>query len=124
VSNSRHHRRSVRRGQLEQVYLEAQRESPRFVRTLPGDLEVWQRGEVAFVLPSIPLGASPAIREALERRRRASLNGVCPCGGRLHLRRMHPGGMSVQLFVHENTCMAADGNLAPLLKVERSRWSA
>ncbi len=124
MSNARHHRRGVRRGRLEQLYAEAQRQPAEFVRSLPGGEEVWQRGQVAFVLPAIPLGGSPAVREAVERRRRASLDGVCACGGRLHLRRMHPGGMSTQVFMHEQECPAADSNLAALLDADGSRWSA
>ena len=118
MSNGRAHRRSVHRGRLELLYLAALDQPARHVRDLGDGLEVWQRGEVAFVVASVPEDAPATVRDALDRRRRATLTGRCACCGRLHLRRMHPGQISQQIFVHEQECPAADGNLGPLLEAE------
>lgn len=37
----------------------------------------------AFVLPTIPDGASDVVREGLARRRLVAITGACPCGARL-----------------------------------------
>ena len=68
-----------------------------------------------FVLPTIPDGAPPAVREGLARRRVAILTGRCPCGGRSGLnraaRRARRGKVVNAEFVHEGGCPATDEEL-------------
>ncbi len=124
MSNGRRHRRGVRRGRLEQTFITALDQPATLVADLPGGGELWKRGEVAFVVAGVPATAPPAIRAALDRRRRATLTGRCECGGRLHLRRMMAAATNHQAVVHEADCPAGDHNLAALIEAEGWRWPA
>jgi hypothetical protein len=81
----------------------------RFVGVTEGG-EMWVRGRVAFVVPVIPDGAAPELKDAIERRRRASLTGHCLCGERV---RFTGGGRMI--LRHEVGCNASDQGLARLV---------
>ena len=65
---------------------------------------------IAYVLPVIPDGVPPLVREGITRRRLAALEDKCPCGGRSPLnratrRRLVKDRQVTHLgFVHEDGC--------------------
>jgi hypothetical protein len=83
-----------------------------FVTTLPSGCEAWRRGRVLFVVPTVPDGASPALKNALALRRSALLEGECGCGARLVV-----GHTSVR-FDHRRNCPASDRAVRGLLESE------
>jgi hypothetical protein len=72
-----------------------------------GDLESWKVGTTMFVLPVIHEDMPAGLKQALERRRRATMDGVCACGAR----RSAPSGSRPLLHAvttHEHDCPAHD----------------
>jgi hypothetical protein len=82
-----------------------------FVRVLPSGNEAWQRGSILFVVPAIPDNASPDLKNALDRRRRATLNGRCDCGARVVV------SSSGLIAEHESSCPATDEAIERLQNV-------
>lgn len=83
---------------------------PKLVSVLPNGGEVWVRDRVMFVLPSIPDGASEDLKNALERRRRATLTGRCDCGAVVTVT---AAGINV---AHKSGCPASDEVIRHLIE--------
>lgn len=75
-----------------------------------------QRGAL-LVLPGIPDGAEPALKNALAIRNAASSTGLCPkCGALLELDRpLEPGTIVHGRMAHEDWCPAGDDRLRELV---------
>lgn len=83
---------------------------------------------VLYVVPVVPDDAPEVIREALVRRRIATIGGTCPCGEstitltRQQRRTRHRAATKRQanviygVFEHARDCPAGDGLLFPLLR--------
>ncbi len=92
--------------------IETIRAEPARLVTDFGGSEMWVRGKVGFVIPTIPEDASPALKDAIARRRSALIDGQCSCGARLDLTR--------GVVEHESDCPATDSNLDRLRAERRS----
>lgn len=80
------------------------------VGILEGGEEVWRRGEALIVLPPIPDDASPALKSALGRRRRATVTGECSCGATFE-----QGAQSLTM-AHMASCDASDSSIRRLMR--------
>jgi len=97
-------------------------EPPRFLRRIfldgLGELDVFaagpERGGTLLLVPALNDGWPAEVKNAVERRRRATLYGRCDCGE--HRRAMRPGadGMQHASFPHERDCPASDEALGEL----------
>lgn len=68
-----------------------------------------QLGSTLAVLPVAQEDMPRELREAITRRRIATITGVCPCGGRFELGEPHPLGEPSRATVwHENDCPAQE----------------
>lgn len=81
---------------------------PRFLRRV-GDSEAWKVGPAVVVVPVLRDTYPAALKNAIDRRRRASLHGACDCGAR---RRVDQHGRLA--YDHDDDCPAADANLDQL----------
>jgi hypothetical protein len=74
---------------------------------------------VVMMLPEIPDASSPDLKNALVRRREASINGRCACGAAF--KSLGPatadGVLQVEMN-HEDGCSASDAGIAALLERE------
>lgn len=81
--------------------------------------EIWTLGHVLFLLPVVPPNAPPELEYALRLRRDASLSGQCDeCGAAcavLPTENPQTENISAGLFSRRGNCLAADGNIYPLL---------
>lgn len=96
--------------------------APRYLETLSNGSEAWMRGRVLFVLPVLVEDYPPPIKAAIDRRRRASLEGVCDCGARWDITRRGKLDMA-----HEAGCVATDRALDELAAAHGMtfpRWAA
>jgi hypothetical protein len=108
------------RGIIEQALNDAARCAPRFV-TAMGEMEIWQRGCVAFVMPALRDDYPSPLKAAVDLRRRATLSGECDCGATRTV-----VGQRVVLE-HDDDCMATDKNLIAIGEacgVPFKRWVA
>lgn len=64
-----------------------------------------------LVLPSLPDGASHALKDAIATRNAASLSGRCRCGAEAILAGPDAIGMMHLVFMHEDDCPAGDENI-------------
>jgi hypothetical protein len=70
--------------------------------------EMWKRGPVLFGLPVIREEYPAELKTALDRRRRAMLEGQCDCGAALRVTRH---GTQIE---HEHDCIASDAVLGEI----------
>lgn len=76
-------------------------------RHLPFDVVLI--GSTLAVLPVAQEDMPSRLREAITRRRIATITGVCPCGGRFQIAELHPLGEPSRATVwHENDCPAQE----------------
>ena len=76
-------------------------------RYLPFDVVLI--GSTLAVLPVAQEDMPSRLREAITRRRIATITGVWPCGGRFELAEVHPlGEVSRATVWHENDCPAQE----------------
>ena len=111
MSNKPNTGRDIRR-----AFKSVERETPHFIRTVPGQGELWalgDKGGVLFVLPELRDEMPPELREAIARRRNAALTGRCACGA---VRSVSSAGRIS--FGHESGCDADDDSVLALLR----RW--
>jgi hypothetical protein len=95
---------------------------PRYMRTLSNGQEVWVRGRMMLVIPALVDDYPDPIKDAIDRRRRASLTGRCDCGAHWEITRRGNLGME-----HEPGCDAADDALDDLAEAHGmvfARWAA
>ncbi len=83
---------------------------------------------ILFVVPVVPDDAPEVIREALARRRIATIGGTCPCGestitltrqqrrARQRAATKRQANVIYGVFEHAHDCPAHDGHLFPLLR--------
>jgi hypothetical protein len=96
-------------------------EQPRLLETI-GHLEVWLVDGVMHVLPALRDDMPADLKNALSRRRRASLTGRCDCGARTvvhggrRLRDLQPGEVVRGSMAHERDCTASDAGIAELVE--------
>jgi hypothetical protein len=82
-----------------------------------GDIEIWEQGNVVQVLPALSDHLHPLVKNALDRRRRASLEGRCDCGAKRQLEGPLVRGAVVRAVMeHENHCDASSPRLEMLLE--------
>jgi len=81
--------------------------------------EIWTLDGVLFLLPAIPPDAPPEFEYALRLRRDASLSGQCDvCGAAFNVQPVdgfEDSNVSSSVFPHRGNCLAADGNIYPLM---------
>ena len=119
MSAGRKHRRSIARGRAEEDLRRAAEAPARHVGSF-GGYDVVMKGPVMHLLQA-PTPDMPAeLADALARRRRATLEGVCECGGRLHLGPLRPGHVGRHAFMHEEDCTASDRAIEEI--AERVGW--
>jgi SEC-C motif len=95
---------------------------PRFLRQVTdpnlGLLDVFaagpEQGGTLLLVPAIDDSWPTEIKNAVERRRRATLYGRCDCGGTARRPPMQPGQTAEQTFQHEDDCPATDEALGAL----------
>ena len=88
-----------------------------------GDEDIVLKGEVMYVVPRPMPGMAEELAEAIARRRRATLDGRCECGGRRHTGASRTGHV-MGTFLHEEDCPAHDRAIAALVRATGWRWSA
>ncbi|HEY5455710.1 MAG TPA: hypothetical protein VIJ96_09590 [Acidothermaceae bacterium] len=109
------------RQRVEALLKDVSRTPAEFVEAV-GAHEVWRRGNVAFVVPRLDDDLPARLKSAVSRRRRATLDGICDCGGRRHV----VSATHVE-FAHDPACDATDDNLVAIsneVGVPFRRWIA
>jgi hypothetical protein len=95
---------------------------PRLIHQLPTGDELWQLstplGDVLHVLPAIDDAWPPELKNAVARRRRATLSGRCACGARFRVLGQDAAGVMHAGMEHERDCPASDDHCTELLR----RW--
>jgi hypothetical protein len=115
-------RNRAERDRLQAILDAAATAEPRYMRTLSNGCEVWMRGRMMLVLPPLVDDYPDPIKDAVDRRRRASLSGRCDCGATWDLSRRGHLEMT-----HEDGCDAADDALDDLAAAHGmafARWVA
>lgn len=115
-------RNRAERERLRAVLNAAATAEPRYMRTLSNGQEVWMRGRVMLVIPALIDDYPDPIKDAVDRRRRASLSGRCDCGAAWSLTRR--GHLDME---HEPECPASDEALDDLAAAHGmvfGRWVA
>lgn len=102
-------RHRAERDKLRRTLHEAADSGPRYLETLSNGSEAWMRGRVMFVLPPLVDAYPEPIKAAIDRRRRASLEGVCDCGALWGITRRGKLDMA-----HEAGCDGTDSALDDL----------
>ncbi len=101
--------RAAERAHLEASLDQARQATPEHVATLPGGAEVWTVGPIACVIPPLLDDMPTPVKNAVDRRRRATLTGRCDCGA--ERRWTAPRHMTLD---HTRDCPAGDANLVEL----------
>jgi hypothetical protein len=101
--------RHTERSRIEQTLAAARTATPEYVATLATHDEVWSVGPLLCVIPPLMEDFPPAVKDAVDRRRRATLSGQCDCGGKRRL--LKPRHLVLE---HEHNCPASDDNLTKL----------
>ncbi len=118
MSAGRRHRRAAGRWQTEQALREAAAAPAVLVGSC--DLyDIFMKASVMFMLPRVLPGMPAELAEALTRRRTASLEGRCACGGRQHVT-VRQGHVGDNTFLHDEECPAHDRALAEI--AARTGW--
>ena len=123
MSASRKHRRAAGRYRMAET-LRAADNAPALVIGTTGDDDRVLKGEVMYVVPRPLPGMAPELAQAIGRRRRATLDGRCDCGGRRHAGGHRTGHVGVTHFLHQEDCPAHDRAIAELAHRTGWRWSA
>ena len=119
MSAGRRYRRAATSYKIAAAYADAWTQ-PAHYMTSDGESEYWKRGDVLFVVPAIPDGAHPEVANAIERRRRATLEGRCDCGAHLIWVGPKHQGVTQSALIHEDDCPAADTNLQRIIDAHPS----
>jgi hypothetical protein len=92
---------------------------PRFVRQIThstfGKLDLFQRGPVVFAIPALDDSWPSEIKNAVDRRRRATLSGRCDCGNSVGPITGDGQNLYRQLE-HEDDCPANDEQIVALFR--------
>lgn len=123
MSASGKHRKAARRYRLSET-LRAADEAVAVVVGTMGDEDIVMKGEVMYLVPRPLPGMAEELAEAIIRRRRATLDGRCDCGGRRHAGGSRAGHIGLTTFLHEEDCPAHDRAIAGLVKATGWSWSA
>jgi hypothetical protein len=82
-----------------------------------GNQEIWLNDRVVQVLPALRDDLHPRIKDAVARRRLASLTGRCDCGGEMEIDGpLTPGSTVRGRMWHEPDCSATDIAIAQLFE--------
>ena len=118
----RKHRKAAGRYRMSEKLREADK-AVAVVIGVEGDEDLVLKGSVLYIVPRVLPGMADELAEAIARRRRATLDGQCECGGRRHTGgRVARGGMGT--FLHEESCSAHDRAIKALVESTGWRWSA
>lgn len=115
-------RNRAERERLRSILRDAASAEPRHLRTLANGSEVWMRARMMLVLPPLVDDYPDPIKDAIDRRRRASLTGRCDCGACWGITRRGDLAMG-----HEAGCDATDSVLDDLAAAHGmvfGRWVA
>lgn len=102
--------RQFRRRRTLRALKESRKLPAEYVGHDPAFGEIWRRGKVLHVVPPIRDSMPAALKEAIVRRRTASLTGRCPCGARMRITSEHRA-----VCEHEADCTADNESLDRLL---------
>jgi hypothetical protein len=115
-------RNRAERERLRAILDDAATAEPRYMRTLSNGQEVWLRSRMMLVIPALADDYPDPIKDAIDRRRRASLTGRCDCGALWNITRR--GHLDME---HEPDCGASDAALDDLAAAHGmvfARWVA
>ena len=119
----RKHRKAAGRYRMAEALREADK-AVAGVIGVEGDEDLVMKGSVLYIVPRVLPGMADELAEAIARRRRATLDGRCECGGRRHTGNSRPGHLMGGTFLHEEDCPAHDRAIAALVLRTGWRWSA
>jgi len=117
--NARRERRADERTRLSRTLAEAEGATPTYVGRL-GGTELWMVGKILAGIPVLRDDYPADVKDAVDRRRRATLSGRCDCGAR---RQLVGHGL---VFAHEPGCVAGDEQLDAVAArhgMAFARWS-
>ena len=123
MSAGRKHRKAAGRYRQVEALREADKAAALVVGST-GNEDIVMKGTVMYVVTRILPGMADELAEAIGRRRRATLDGQCDCGGRRHTGKAGRTGRAMGTFLHEEGCSAHDRAIAALVLRTGWRWSA
>ena len=115
-ATARRHRRAAARWRTEETLEDAAAAPPVSVG-VRGSMELFMRGKVMYVLPRVTPEMPDELAEAITRRRQATLEGTCACGGSRdrHTPAAKRGHVVHDTFWHEDDCIAHEDAINDIL---------